>query len=86
MACLKVPVPVLPTLPSGFGFGITLPGLTFDPTLCCKILPFPIPIPPIPLGQGIPIPPAVLAAIAAAETALLAYIDLLQVDCPFEGS
>jgi len=85
MACLKVPVPTLPTLPGGFGFGIALPGVLFDPTLCCKILPFPIPIPPLPLAVGISISPAVLAAIAAAEVALLAYIDLLQIDCPFEG-
>jgi len=84
LSCLAAPSIPLPTLPSGFGFGATTPPIDFAPEICCKILPFPIAIPPIPLGVGIPIPAAVLAAIAEAETVLLAYIDKLQIDCPLE--
>lgn len=83
MSCLKVPVPPLPTLPTGFGFGVTLPPFNFNPLLCCKILPFPISIPPLPLSVGISIPAPILAAVAEAETVLLAFIDQLEVDCPF---
>jgi hypothetical protein len=84
MPCLKAPTISLPALPSGFGFGLELPGASFDPKLCCKLLPFPIVTPPLPLTVGVPIPPAVVAAIATARATLLAYIDQLQVDCPME--
>lgn len=84
MSCLAAPAPPIPTLPTGFGFGATTPSISFDPTLCCKILPFPIAIPPIPLAVGVQIPAAILAAIAEAEAVLLAYIDQLSVDCPLE--
>ena len=85
MACLRIPKIAFPPLSGGFGFGITTPDISLDPTLCCKILPFPIGIPPVSLGALIPIPPAVLAAIAAAEAYILALVDLYAIDCPIDG-
>lgn len=85
MACVDLPVPVIPTLPFGLTLGVPLdlsvPGGTLD--FCCKILDIP------PVAIPIPLPPLVLnaAAIAAlnvALTALNAYHDALSFDCPFE--
>lgn len=84
MSCLKAPAPPIPTLPSGFGFGATLPPIIINPLLCCKVLSFPIAIPPIPLAVGVQVPPAILAAVAQATAVLLAYIDQLQINCPLE--
>jgi len=84
LACLKAPALPIPTLPSGFGFGAVTPPINFSPLLCCKVLPFPIAIPPIPLAVGVQVPPAILAAVAQATAVLLAYIDQLQINCPLE--
>lgn len=82
--CLKAPIPTIPTLPDGFGFGAVTPAVKLDLTLCCKIPPFPYAIPPIPLGVGVQIPPPILVAIAKAKATLLAYVDKLQINCPRE--
>jgi|GEM_PF-6987722 len=84
MACIKFPSIPLPTLPTGFGFGVTLPPIVFNANLCCKVLPFPIATPPIPLSVGVQIPPAILAAVSQATQVLLAYVDQLQINCPLE--
>ena len=88
MACLKATPPTLPTLPGGIGFGVTTPGFSGNPALCCKTPPWPYPLPPTPLGGGLPVPAAILAAyliaLQVAEDALLVFCDQLTVDCPFE--
>lgn len=88
MTCLKLPVPVIPTLPSplsipdvGLVPGIDI-GLGVD--FCCTYR-LPIVVPPI----GLPIPPIVLAALVAAlavlQDQMTAYLDQLQIPkCPLE--
>ena len=56
---------------------------TFDPTLCCKILPFPIATPPIPFPPLV-LNPGVIAALNAQITLLNAYFDAFAFDCPLE--
>jgi hypothetical protein len=84
MACLELPVPVLPTL--GLGLNIeppTLPSFSGDLRLCCKILQFDIVPPPIPLPPLV-FNAAVTVSLTAAIAAVQAYIDALPLDCPKE--
>ena len=84
MACVPIPQVVLPEL--GFGLSLAPPQLiepSFDLTLCCKILSFTVPIPPIPL------PPLVVNAGTAAilgqvTEAINAFLDQLTFECPKE--
>lgn len=85
MACLPIPTLPIPTLPAGIGISFTLPPITFDPALCCKILPFPLSTPPIPIALGVAIPPAINAAIASAISSVQQYLDQLVIHCPREG-
>ena len=83
MACQPLRLPILPTLPGSITIAPTLPSATFDPALCCKILPFPLgtPAPPIP---PLLLNPAVNAAIASVLKSVQDYVDLLPVTCPKE--
>jgi hypothetical protein len=83
MACLAVPAPPLPTLPFPLTLGAEIPGFSFDPELCCKILPFPVGTPPIPLGPGV-FNPAVVAVINSQLALMNAYFDALSFECPLE--
>jgi len=86
MACLSLPVPDLPTIPSPLSLpsidvdGVDLGGVDF----CCTFR-FPVVLPPIPLG----LPPLVLtplvAAMAVLQDAMTAYLDQIQIPkCPLE--
>ncbi len=83
MACVPLPAP--PALPSLGPLSLTptLPSLGFDPTLCCKLLPFPVATPPIPFPAGV-YNPAVAVALAAALDTVRAYLDALPTGCPKE--
>jgi hypothetical protein len=84
MPCLPITLPSIPTIPSPLTLGIGLPSASFDPKLCCKLLPFPIVTPPIPLPPGV-FNPAVVAVINAQLSALTAtYFNLLPLKCPRE--
>jgi hypothetical protein len=83
--CLKIPIPPIPTLPPGLTLGVPIPVVSFDPALCCKILPFPLVTPPIPLPPLV-LNPAVIAIINEKLTALNAYFDQLTIDCLLESS
>jgi hypothetical protein len=82
--CIEITLPAPPTLGGGLSLEPpALPSVNFSGELCCKIVAFTIPLPPIPL------PPLVLnagvsAAIAAAFSAVQAYLDALPLDCPLE--
>ncbi len=83
MACVKIPIPTIPTL--GLGLSLAppaLPPLSLDANICCKL--FDVSIPSIPL----PIDPILIAAALPALDGVLAaiqeYIDLLPLDCPLE--
>lgn len=88
MACLKIPEPVLPTLPSP----LSIPDIGIVPAIdlgvgidfCCTFR-YPLAIPPI----GIPLPPVVLTplvvALALLQDQMTAYLDQLQIPkCPIE--
>ena len=85
MACIALPLPTLPTLSLGLTLGLDIPQFSFDPILCCKILPFPLVTPPIPLPTFV-FNPAVIATINTYIAAINAYHDALSFDCPLEGS
>lgn len=82
MACVPIPKVPIPELPLPLGIGITTPDIEFDPELCCKLLPFPIVLPPISLG--LLFNPAVNAIIAANIKIVQDYLDALPLDCPRE--
>lgn len=85
MSCLPIPDVPIPTLPVPLTIEATLPPFDFDPELCCKILPFPLGVPPIGLGATL-LNPAVNVAIASAVKSIQDYIDKLPHDCPKELS
>jgi len=83
MACIDMPHPALPTLPGGLSVSFTLPGASFNPQLCCKILQFSAVLPPTPLG--IPLNPGIIAAINTFIGQLQTYFDAIPVGCPKEA-
>jgi hypothetical protein len=84
MACIDMPHPVLPTLPGGLSVGFTLPGASFDPKLCCKVLQFSAVLPPTPFA--IPLNPGTIAAINAFIGEIQTFIDAIAVPCPKESA
>lgn len=86
MPCTLQPsLPPLPTLPSPFTLGVTLPVISFDPTLCCKLLPAPVTIPHPPLPPLI-FNSALAVAINAGLAVIVAYTRALalRIECPRE--
>jgi hypothetical protein len=83
MACIPIPAVPLPELPFPLTFGVTTPPFDFDPALCCKLLPFPIALPPIPLPLGT-LNPAVVGVIMANLQAMNDFVDALPLKCPRE--
>ena len=80
MACIDLPIPTIPTLPSPLSIGITLPPFAFNLNLCCKILPFSLAIPPIPLGISLNLP--IIAMINEQIAIVQAFLDQLAIPCP----
>jgi hypothetical protein len=83
MACIPLPDVALPTLPSPLTLTPPDPGISFDPELCCKLLPFPVATPPISLPPAV-INGATLAILTNALSAVQTYLDALPLDCPRE--
>ena len=84
MACAPIPELPMPELPGG----ITLappetPDPGFSADLCCKILQFTVPTPPIPLPPLV-VNPATSAIIKTTMAAVQAYLDAIPVKCPRE--
>jgi hypothetical protein len=84
MACTPIPTLPMPSLPGG----ITLtppetPDPGFSADLCCKILQFAIPTPPIPLPPGV-VNAGTAAIIKTTLASVQAYLDALPVSCPRE--
>lgn len=84
MACVPIPQVPNPELP----FPLTIappetPDPGFSADLCCKILAFTIPTPPIPLPPGT-VNPATAALITSNLAAVQAYLDALPLKCPRE--
>jgi hypothetical protein len=90
MKCIKIVLPSLPTLPTGFGFVIPLPIIP-DPSIklwCCKYklsdyLTF-IPLFPVqwPIRLSLPILAAINAVLSTGQRAVQAYLNGLIPDCP----
>lgn len=83
MACLPLPTVPFPELPFPLTLGAAIPSFEFDPNLCCKLLPFPVVIPPIPLPVGV-LNPGVVALVQANLQSMTAYFDALPFKCPRE--
>jgi hypothetical protein len=83
MACVPIPPLPLIELPPGITLGASVPTLSFDETLCCKIASFSFATPPIPLPPLV-LQPAIIATINTALAALAAYHASLPFDCPLE--
>jgi hypothetical protein len=84
MPCTPLPTLALPTLPAP----LTLtppapPSIDFDPSLCCKLLPFPVTTPPVPLPVGV-LNPAVVAVLTQQMAAAQSFLDSLSFSCPRE--
>lgn len=76
-----VTLPV-PTLPGGISITPTIPDPDFDLTLCCKLLQFSpgAALPPF----GIPLNPALFAAITSTLQSIQDYLDAIPLKCPRE--
>lgn len=85
MPCVELPKLPVPQLPSPFTIAIALPTASFDFSLCCKLLPFAIATPPIPIPP-IVLNPAVIAALNAGVATVIGYINSLAVPCPLEAA
>ncbi len=83
MACIPLPAAPAIELPFPLTLGAAIPSYEFDPKLCCKILPFPLVTPPIPLPVGT-LNPGVVAIVQANLELLTAYFDKLAFKCPRE--
>jgi len=90
MACLPLPELPMPTLPGGLSLDPPElpppPGGNFS-LLCCKLLQFEIPAPPIslpPLTISSATAAAVATAIKNAMTAMQNFIDNIPLECPKE--
>lgn len=84
MPCLELPIPTLPTLGGGFTLGASLPSFSFDPQLCCKILPFPVVTPPIAIALPVGVMAGAIASLNLAITAVNAFHDGFVFNCPLE--
>lgn len=83
MACVPLPKVAAPTLPAPLSIAPSVPTLSFDPDLCCKVLPFPLATPPVPLPAGT-INPAVIAIVTNAMAQIQTYLNSLSIPCPKE--
>lgn len=84
MACIALPAVAIPTLPAPLTLTAPVPSLTIpDVSLCCKLPPLPISIPPIPIPSAI-LNPAVIAALNAFVKQMTSYINALPLSCPLE--
>ena len=83
MACTPLPDIPLPSLPGGITLTPPDPGVSFDPALCCKLLPFPVATPPIALPVGT-LSPAVIATLLETLQGIQDYLDGLPLRCPRE--
>jgi len=82
MACVPLPAVPVPTLPGGISLTPPAPpGISFDPELCCKLLPFPLATPPISLPPGT-LNPAVIAAVTAILQQIQDFLDGAVLRCP----
>lgn len=82
--CLDIPIlPVPPPLPLGLTIAPTFPVFSFNPALCCRILPFPLVTPPIPLPPFV-LNAGVILVLTNAMQAIQNFLDSLPLDCPFE--
>ena len=80
MACIDLPIPTIPTLPSPLTIGITLPPFAFALNLCCNILPFALAIPPIPLAITLDL--AIIHIINEQIAIVQRYLDQIAIPCP----
>lgn len=83
MACVPLPKVEVPKLPAPLTIEPTVPEFSFAPALCCKVLPFPLATPPIPLPPGT-INPAVIAIVNNATAQITKFLNSLTIPCPKE--
>lgn len=84
MACLPIPVLPFPVLPAGFSISPPSPyPLPYPPGICCQVIGFPIPTPPITLPPFI-VNSTFIAALNAAMSVVKTYTDAIPLKCPKE--
>lgn len=84
MACFPIPVIPFPVLPAGFSLDApALPPLPAISEICCVVLPFTVPAPPLPLPPFV-VNFAFVAALTAAITVAQNYLDAIPLTCPKE--
>jgi hypothetical protein len=84
MPCLPIPELPFPELPGQLSITPPIPTPPdFDPKLCCKLLPFQIKAPPLPIPPLV-LNPAALAVLRTAQTAIRTYRDAIPLKCPRE--
>jgi len=83
MACVPLPKVEAPKLPAPLTITPSVPEFSFDPALCCKVLPFPLATPPVPLPPGT-LNPAVVAIVTNAMSQVTKFLNSLSIPCPKE--
>lgn len=84
MACIPLPVPTLPTLPSPFSIAPpALPPISVALTACCKLSVIASVSLPAPFPSAV-LTPAVILTINAALATVQTYLDALPLPCPRE--
>ena len=83
MPCIAIPTVTAPTLPEPLSIALSLPSVSFDLQLCCKLPPVPIPLPPVPI-PGLILNSAVIATLNTFIGQVTQYINSLSVPCPIE--
>ena len=83
MACVPLPKVEVPKLPAPLSIAPSVPTLSFDAALCCKVLPFPLATPAIPLPPLL-VNPALIAIVNQTMSKVTAFINSLSIPCPKE--
>lgn len=81
MPCVAIPLPDIPELSGGLAFATPAPSLTTpDALLCCNVPSITITAPSV--AGVVPMPAAIVEALASARKAYIAFKAQLVLDCP----
>ena len=81
MPCVDIPIPAIPSLPSGLTLSTPTPSFAASGTLlCCISYSLAVVAPGVSLN--IPMPAAIPAALSAARKAMIAWKASLPLQCP----
>ena len=81
MPCIDIPIPAVPSLPSGLTLSTPQPSLAASGTLLCCIS-YSLSVVTPGIAATLPMPAAIPAALSAARKAILAWKASLPLECP----